>query len=676
MKNHKTTHESDSIAYLLKSITGGWKTIYVSVPMTTGPRFLHWYSNVGRHFDSSTDEYKNKHYQNVVLQNCEAARNRVAQLRRNFPKAIIIDPTYFERSGWKQEEYHYFWGKIIECCVNKIIFLDGWQYSAGCSYEFFTAVRNGVETIAENGSPLSRGLGSDLILNAIQELKKISLPTVYLERVIREMGLSIHEGTNNVPIGEYKSHLHSAVPTIKDEKYYKDTVLDQLANERNIAQFVSFSPGRKLKQRYARIIGIRPNEKFSTPRKAIVELLSKSDDGMVNIRTFRPDQPKGGQFFYGKKNPTEIVKILSEQARKEMYTIVNETIDIEDGGVSGVALGNIIEFAPYDTPKCVDVSGICSLPRKMALNILENVYGFRPSLNFDERTRVEFSIHPRKRGLHKEHTIIWEVEEVGNIDTKAYISWPNEFSKMIGDKAFGLLVAEAIGLPVPRATVISRSIAPFAFGHATEKWDTWLRTCPKIRTPGKYPTISGWNDPFEFMNVKGTQKRGYGNAKDIASLLVQEAVYPEYSGSLISGQNGKPLIEGLRGRGDNFMMGRARPEKLPQEVIAAVKKQHQKAHNNLGPIEMEWVYDGLTVWIVQLSKIKSQVVLGENIIYPGKPKSFHKFYTSKGLEALRQLVSRVKDTSKGIILIGDVGITSHFGDLLRSAKIPSKIKRD
>jgi len=669
MKN-RSSHEAESIAYLLKSITGGLQTIYIAVPMTTGQNFLQWYTNEGAALDCSTEEYKKQHYEKVIFPNCEAAKKRIAAIRNAYSNAIIIDPTSFSISEWTQEEYHYFWGKIVECCVNKVVLLDGWQYSIGCSYEFLTAVQNGIETISENGSPLSRGLGVNLILHAMTELKRHALPTVYLERVIRELGLPINEDAKTIAVEDHKSYLVNPNPT-ESRLHYKDAVLDSLANERNIAQFVSFSPESKLKIRFARIVGVNPNKKFSSPRKAIETILSKAEDGLVNIRTFRPDQPKGGEFFYGKSNLNEILDILSIQARQGLFTIVNETIDINDGGVSGVALGDIVEFAPYDTPRCVDKPGVCSVPRKMAIHILEDVYGFRPALNFDENTRVEFSIHPKKLGFHKEHTIIWEAEAIDPITTGASIAWPNLFSQMIGDKVFGLLIAEAMGLPVPRGTVISRAVAPFMFGHATEKWDTWLRSCPKTRTPGKYPTIAGWEDPFKFMNPSNLKDHD----SSISALLVQDSVYPEYSGSLISGKNGRPLIEGVHGRGDGFMIGRAKPIKLPPEVIDAVKTQHKKAYDILGPIEMEWVYDGLTVWIVQLHKQKDVIIVKGNIIYPGSPKSFHTFDTAQGLESLRELISKIQGTSKGILLKGDVGITSHFGDILRNAKIPSRIER-
>ncbi|OPY07724.1 MAG: hypothetical protein A4E66_01993 [Syntrophus sp. PtaB.Bin001] len=665
---------AESFANLLKSITEGRKTIYISVPITTGSIFLQWYQREGFIIDPSSLEYKVKHQDNVISQNCEIARKKIKSIRMNNTDALIIDPTSFFISQWTQEDYHFFWGKIIESCANKVILLDGWQYSAGCCYEFLKAVNSGIETVAENGISLGRLSGSSLISNAIQELKQNSLPTLYLERVIRELGPSVIENTpSSQSSGEYKLHRFPSTVSIS-QPLYKDEVLNNLANDTNIAQFISFSPGQDFKLRFARIIGINPDKTFSSKREAIVELLSRTEDHLVNIRTFEPNRPKGGEFFYGKNDPDEILSLLSLQASKGLYTIINETIDINDGGVSGVSFANIVEFAPFDTPKCVDKPEVCSLPRAMALPILERVYGFLPALNYDASIRIEFSIHPQKRGLHKDHTIIWEKEKVGTIPTSASIIWPNRFSQMIGDKVFGLLIADAIGLPVPHGIVISRSIAPFSLGRETEKWNTWMRTCPKTRVPGKYPTIAGWKDPFEFMAAKN-HKSHSDDYINIASLLIQDGVYAEYSGSLISRMEKLPLIEGVHGRGDNFMVGNAKPEELPKEVMDAVIKQHEIAYSSLGPVEMEWVYDGLAVWIVQLHRLKEEIAMGKETVYPGTPESFQIFDTNHGLESLRALISEIKGTSYGIILRGDVGITSHFGDLLRSAKIPSRIER-
>ncbi len=83
------------------------------------------------------------------------------------------------------------------------------------------------------------------------------------------------------------------------------------------------------------------------------------------------------------------------------------------------------------------------------------------------------------------------------------------------------------------------------------------------------------------------------------------------------------------------------------------------------------VADSSQVWIVQLhcGATKSS----GSIIYPGNPPKYHEFNVEQGLEALRELISNVNNQSEGILLVGDVGITSHFGDVLRRAEIPSKI---
>jgi glutathione synthase/RimK-type ligase-like ATP-grasp enzyme len=57
------------------------------------------------------------------------------------------------------------------------------------------------------------------------------------------------------------------------------------------------------------------------------------------------------------------------------------------------------------------------------------------------------------------------------------MQWPNRFSSILGDKAYGLLMANLAGVPVPRTLVIGRRIAPFTFGDVTGSFEFWTRTC-------------------------------------------------------------------------------------------------------------------------------------------------------------------------------------------------------
>ena len=464
----------------------------------------------------------------------------------------------------------------------------------------------------------------------------------------------------------HRTVAHSTETIIKvtqiEQSLLKDSVLDRLAQVANVAQFVSFGPD--MKQRYARVREYEVDQPFESVTAAASALLSSA--GSVNVRSFEPDNAKSREFIYGLTDEQKTACEVSRLASLGLYTIINETIDINDGGVSGVALGNLLEFAPADTPRCVEKPGTVSLPRELALTMLEVVYGFSPNLSgYPKSSRVEFSLHPVRRGVRQDHTIVWELEDVGGFETSAEILWPNKFSAFMGDKAFGLLLADTLGLPVPATQVFPRLLPPFTFGKPTGSAETWIRTCPAEQDPGRYTTKRGWLDPFELL------AREDPDGTKIASVLAQKGVNAKYSGSLIVEQSGEVKIEGVPGYGDDFMLGRATGE-VPRSVRDSVVHLYHAAATHLGPVRFEWVYDGEKTWILQLHK-GATASLG-NVVYPGEPTLFHRFEVKQGIENLRELIQRIKK-DEGIVIAGQIGITSHLGDLLRKAKIPSRIER-
>lgn len=445
--------------------------------------------------------------------------------------------------------------------------------------------------------------------------------------------------------------------------HFKDEILDRIARRANVAQFVSFGPDRE--PRYSRLRGTSPNHRFESPRQAVEALLERCPDRQVNIRSYEPHAPKSREFLYGLTDPEAIVAELDRLAAAGLTTIVNETVDIHDGGVSGVAFGNVVEFAPGDTPRCVEKPGTASLPRRLGLDLLETVYGFRPDLPDDAGLRVEFSIHPLRRGFRHRQTIIWELETTGTPPPAPRLAWPNRFSRFLGDKLFGLLVADRLGLPVPRTHVVARHVAPFAFGTGTGLAETWIRTCPTEQVAGKFTTARGWRDPFRLLQEEDPG----GDA--IASILAQEGVDAAYSGALVTGDEA-PLVEGVRGWGEAFMAGRRAPEPLPEAVRSAVLDLYGHAAAELGAVRFEWVWDGTTAWVVQLHR--GAWAATDQVIHAGEARRWHRFEVSRGLEALRELVGRLEGSGEGIVLVGRVGITSHLGDILRRAGIPSRLE--
>ncbi|HSR51034.1 MAG TPA: hypothetical protein VLV83_09395 [Acidobacteriota bacterium] len=444
----------------------------------------------------------------------------------------------------------------------------------------------------------------------------------------------------------------------------KDTLLDELARRGNVAQFVSFAPD--LTQRRVWISGREPNRRFRSPKRAVEQLLAASPEGAVNIRSFEPERPKSREFLYRQTGAEDIHQHLRRLGDEGLYTIVNETIDIHDGGVSGVVCGEVIEFAPDDTPRCVEKPQVASLPRVLGSRMLQGIYGFFPALPERRDLRVEFSLHPLRRGYRRDHTVVWEIEVGGEPPAQARIEWPNRFSRLIGDKAYGLLLAHLIGLDVPRTIVIPRRLAPFSFGRNTGFHETWLRTCPREQVPGRFTTRHGWMDPFKLVRQEDPQDEW------LSSMISQQGVLTRYSGGLIAQKDSQPLIEGVAGEGTQFMMGEQPPERLPRMVRETLLGAYRKAASLLGPVRFEWVHDGAAAWIVQMHWGATDSA--GSTIFPGETRKEHRFQVEKGLEALRELIEQVKGRGEGIVLEGQVGVTSHFGDLLRRACIPSRIE--
>lgn len=353
-----------------------------------------------------------------------------------------------------------------------------------------------------------------------------------------------------------------------------------------------------------------------------------------------------------------------ECAAAGYYTIVNETIDIHDGGVSGVSLGGIVEFGPDATPRIVEESDAAQLPTTVAEHILGAVYGIHIDLPRDRSQRYEFSVHPSRVGHRRSHLCVWESEDVEGLELSATVAWPNRFSRMIGDKTYGLMLADSIGLLVPETVVISRRIAPFHFGTPTGTRQWWLRTAPAEPVPGHFTSSPRWVDPFSLLAREDT--RG-----EVASVLSQEMVPSEYSGASHPGRDGD-IIEGVPGSGDEFMLGRVDPGELPRHVIDDVDASLRTISQHFGPVRMEWAHDGKRVWILQLHKARRSLQHG--VISPGDANEWLEFDPQRGLEALRVLITEQVQSGQGILVTRPVGVTSHIGDVLRKAGVPARFQ--
>ncbi|MES0048725.1 hypothetical protein [Mesorhizobium sp. M0053] len=618
--------------------------VYLSGPITTGPRLVESLrSGKGDALD-------------VVRLNASDIVETAARIRRSRYE-VVVEPASLSIKGWSQHDYLKLWARLIERHVKLMLFMPGWEYSIGCVTEFVQAVRHKIRTESLSGSTITLSDARRLLQAAIADLSRLD--------EIRILQLSALAANLTKLLGQ----LEAFAPTshiVGVEPLRKDAALDVLADKLNVAQFVSFAPHRGApKQAFSRVAGETPNVTFKSVRQAVEALLHTSVGRSVNVRSYEPENPQSREFLYGLKETEQVVSAVERLTAEGLHTIVNETIDIHDGGVSGVAMGDIIEFAPDDTPRCVEKPGTALLPRGWGRELLTTVYGVPIAFDVPLNARLEFSIHPRPQGWKQTNMLAWEYAEDEYVPSDAKTDWPNRFSRFLGDKVYGLLVAHHAGLPVPATTVISRRVAPFSFGRKTRSGETWIRTAPVEQVPGKFSTNQGWVDPFKLAQIEDPENN------QLASLLSQQGVRQMYSGALIVSREGDLIVEGKAGEGQTLMLGLSAPEELPPQIQIDIRELYARATAALGqPVRFEWVHDGEQAWIVQMHSGATQTSF--NYITAESAKDWQEFDVKAGLEELRQLVARLP-IGTGIALSGRVGLTSHFADVLRRAKVPARM---
>jgi hypothetical protein len=679
---------------MLGAALGDRRATYVSVPITTGPRLVEWYRQLaeqGRPLpDPRRPEGNDERRQAVIEPNLRDAAAFVAEVRRRVGSpspgqgsawsyvglewafggapaqagdgTAVIDPSRLrDVPGWRQEDYIAFWEAVIERFAGRVVLAQGWNYSFGCAHEFLYAVGRGLPTLDADIKPLPRAAGLELIRQAAQKLAGCGADISFLEALLAEAGENPAPADRGAVPDGVAAPPSQGVPTARP-LLFKDEVLDWLAERGNVAQFVSFDPAGG--QRFCRLKTFARNHRFDTMEGAVASLFRVAGEGKVNVRSFRPESPQGNPFKTRLASADEAVREIRDLSAQGLYCICNELVDEKDGGVSGVAHGDWLEVAPDIFPRDVGDREVAALPRLLGLKVLERVYGHRPMIDYPRGQRVEFTVTVSRRGHRAERTLVWEVEDAIPPAGSPALRWPNPLSRLVGDKAWGLVVADALGFLVPFTTVVARRIPVFSFGRATGSQEHWLRTCPVEPVPGFYTTRRGWADPYDLLQREDPAGR------TLASVLCQEAVPAAFSGKTLTRENRQALVEGVRGEGAAFMVGQP-PQDLPAAVKERVCQLQEQLLGVLGPVSFEWVDDGRRTWVIQLHVGASSS--SETVIFEGEADQFFQFRVSEGLEALYRVVKEVKGTGQGILLVGPVGVTSHFGDLLRRERIPSRI---
>ena len=174
------------------------EAVYVSVPITTGKRFLDWRQGPGAGLAPSDGRYRSEHRRQVVDPNRAQVAPVIRLLRERLGR-VVIDPTTLDDvPGWAQADYHAFWTQVIERYAATVVFLDGWEFSSGCTQEFLAAYRAGARLLREDLTPLRPDEGEQLIRDAIVALHDDVQSTAPLRQALRELHDLVERGEGRV----------------------------------------------------------------------------------------------------------------------------------------------------------------------------------------------------------------------------------------------------------------------------------------------------------------------------------------------------------------------------------------------------------------------------------------------------------------------------------------------
>ena len=200
-REHNETMRASSNATALsgmldvyESVLDGETACYCSAPVTSGKRYIDWLKRIGKNFadiDAAHADYHEHHFQEVIAPN-RAHAQRIIQKLRTERGQVVIDPTaipYIE--GWTQHDWRSFWQRVIERYVRTAFFIDDWQYSNGCVYEFWVAHKKGIPTLDEKGRALTLEAGITLIEKALAEMRQQGTPASFIESVLPDLAALI-----------------------------------------------------------------------------------------------------------------------------------------------------------------------------------------------------------------------------------------------------------------------------------------------------------------------------------------------------------------------------------------------------------------------------------------------------------------------------------------------------
>lgn len=176
----RLTRESEitGMLGLMGTVLTRRSSIYVSSPITSGRRLLAWHSTPG------VVTFDRRFKQEVLEPNLAVARAAVATIRAN-THMPVIDPTALPAlDGWTQDDYRFLWGRVIELFAHEVVFLDGWEFSSGCTYEYLIATREDLPAKSLEGSRIRLVDAIKSIRDGRNQLESVGSDITFINSVL------------------------------------------------------------------------------------------------------------------------------------------------------------------------------------------------------------------------------------------------------------------------------------------------------------------------------------------------------------------------------------------------------------------------------------------------------------------------------------------------------------
>lgn len=172
----------------IRSVLGDVRYQYLSGPITGGCRVIEWHETVGR--DIPADGYKKARRASVDLNIADVRAAAALERRSGRP---TIEPGSFEANfpQWGQREFLAFWEQVIKHHASSVRFMDGWQFSAGCTFEYLCARRERHSTLTMAGGPLEPADAVSMIDEALVEIEERFDFTDQRDRAMAELHANI-----------------------------------------------------------------------------------------------------------------------------------------------------------------------------------------------------------------------------------------------------------------------------------------------------------------------------------------------------------------------------------------------------------------------------------------------------------------------------------------------------